>query len=229
MEDGRPRPSNHDNAQVGNRRSGLPKCRKRAIVTYLIPRKNTIIALLEGRQMKFLTTDEVRMWCEVHKLGITPHRFLDYDETNSFCLSIVLEGKPHQVIALADYLVPTWKDVPFHGALLWVRERGIWGDFAENTGAMIFEQMRLARGEKRTLRESPGYLFEATELIEMHSYFVVPLLFGWDAFLIPEGSDYFLFVSHHGVVQMVCRTQPTYDQLRRRLHAWNPKEDKTYP
>jgi hypothetical protein len=173
--------------------------------------------------MRFLTTEEAKVWCEAHGLQVTANRHLKYDIANQHSFSIGLEDKPSRVIALADYLVPTWKDVSFSGALLWIRERGIWGDYSENTGAMIVRQMRLGRGETGPLDLKPGYLFGAEELIELHAYFLIPLLFGWDAYLIPDGAEYFLSVSHDGVVEAVGRTPQAIEQLRQRVLCWGPQ------
>src|SRR2546429_287677 len=121
--------------------------------------------------MKALTIEEIQKWCNARGLTVTSNRFVYYDIENPYCFSIGLEDKPSRVIALADYLVPTWKDVSFGGALLWIRERGIWGDYSENTGAMMAQQMRLGKGETETLENRPGELFAPTELFEMHAHF----------------------------------------------------------
>jgi hypothetical protein len=175
--------------------------------------------------MRFLTTEEVRLWCGAHGLRVTPNRFLDYDAENIYCFSVGLEDKPSRVIGLANYLVPTWGEIAFEGGLLWIRER-VWGEYSEKIGTLIIEQMRLGKGETEPLETRPGHAFGSEELFEMHSYFAVPLLFGWDAFLIPEGKDYFLFVSHDGVVGVVSRTQETHDELYKRVGHWRPKEEE---
>lgn len=177
-------------------------------------------------KLKFFTTEETKSWCETHGLKVTDNRFLHYE--NQHCITIVLKEEPSRVIALADYLVPTWEDVPFEGALLWIRQRGVWGDHSEKTGAMIVQLMRLAKGEVESLEVRPGHLFGPEELFEMHSHFVIPMLFGWDAFLVPENPDYFVFVSHDGVVEVVSRTAEKAEELRVRLRSWNPREDKTW-
>jgi hypothetical protein len=178
--------------------------------------------------VKFFTTDESKSWCQARGLIVTTDRYLQYDPESPHCFTIGLEEKPSRVIALADYLVPTWEDIPFEGALLWIRERGIWGDYSENTGAMIVQQMRIANGENGPLESRPGHLFGPEELLEMHSYFVIPMLFGWDAFVIPEGGNYFIFVSHEGIAEVVCRKAENAEELRRRVRDWNPKEDRSW-
>jgi hypothetical protein len=180
--------------------------------------------------MKLFTNEEVRVWCEDRGLKINGSRFLNYGSEKLHCLSISLEEKSSRVIALADYLVPTWPDVPFAGALFWIRERGVWGDFSENAGAMMLQQMLMAKGETKPLAEFPGQLFAADELVEFHSYFLLPLLFGWDAFVVPERKDYFIFVSHDGIVEVVSRNAEILEELRQRVIDWNPKpDDHWYP
>jgi hypothetical protein len=180
--------------------------------------------------MEFFTEGEVRGWCASRGLEINGSRFLKYDSEKLHCFSISLEEKAMRVIVLADYLVPTWPDVPFTGALLWIRERGIGLDFSENASAMMFQQMRLAKGESKPLEEIPGQLFAANELVEFHSYFILSLLFGWDAFVVPEGNDYFIFVSHDGIVEVVSRSTQTLEELQQRVSDWNPKpDDSWYP
>jgi hypothetical protein len=180
--------------------------------------------------MEFLTGEQVRVWFAARGLEINSSRYLNYDSEKLHCFSVSLEEKASRVIALADYLVPTWPDVPFAGALFWIRERGVWGDFSENASAMMLQQMRLAKGESKPLGEFPGQLFAADELVEFHSYFLLPLLFGWDAFVVPEGKDYFLFVSHDGIVEVVSRKAETLEELLQRVSDWNPKpDDRWYP
>lgn len=178
--------------------------------------------------MKFFTTEEAKSWCEARGLTVTVDRYLRYGAESSSCFTLGLEEKPSSLIGLADHLIPTWEDVPFEGALLWIRERRIWGDHSEKTGDVIIEQMRLAAGEKAPLEERPGHLFGGDEVYETHAYFLVPVLFGWDAFLIPESGDYFAFISHDGVAEVVGRTAEKAEEVRQRVRDWNPKEDKTW-
>jgi len=62
----------------------------------------------------------------------------------------------------------------------------------------------------------------------MHSYLVIPMLFGWDAFLVPERWDYFVFVSHDGVAEVVSRVAEKAQELRERVRDWNPQDDTSW-
>ncbi|MGB5105340.1 MAG: hypothetical protein WBP29_03800 [Candidatus Zixiibacteriota bacterium] len=175
--------------------------------------------------MKCLTNEEARSWCQTSGLSVSSNLSLYYTPDCPYCLSIRLNDKPSRIIGLADYLIPTWEEVPFTGALLWITQWGIWDDHTEKTGAIIIEKMRLAARESQSIHQRPGHLFEPEELIEMHSYFVLPLLWGWDAFLVPNEKDYFVFVCHDEVAEVVCRTQETCERLRERLASWKPELD----
>ena len=179
--------------------------------------------------MKFLSVEEIRKWCITRGLRIGSRDFLYYDGRTEHCFSVGLEEKPSAVIALANYLVPTWEDGPvFEGALLWIRERGVWSDYSEHVGEMIVRQMSLGKGGVEPLEARPGFYFGPQELFEMHSYLLIPMLVGWDAFLVPESEEYFLFVSHDGVVGVISRTQQKSEQLHKRVLDWNPREDRAW-
>lgn len=178
--------------------------------------------------MKFLTTEQARAWCQDCGLRVTADHYLSYETGASYCFTLGLGDKPSRLITLADYLIPTWKELSFEGALLWIRARGIWDDFSENTGAMILQQMRLGSGRTEPIEMTPAHLFEPDEIFKMHSYFMIPLLFGWDAFLIPRGRDYFIFVSHDGVAEVVSRSTETLQQVRTRVTKWNPYDDNQW-
>jgi len=176
--------------------------------------------------VKFLTTEEAKGWCQARGLKVTADRYLHYEPDSPHCFTIGLEDKPSSLIGLVDRLLPTWEDVPFEGALLWIRQRGIWGDHSEGTGEAMIGQMRRSKGEQRSLGELPGHLFARDEAFEAHSYVLIPMLFGWDAFVVPESGDYFIFISHDGVAEVMARTADKVEELRQRVEDWKPQEDK---
>jgi len=173
--------------------------------------------------MKALTNQEATIWCKSHDIKVTSQRFLQYGQLDRRCFEVVLDEKPSRIIALANYLLPTWDEAPFEGALLWFREWGIGDAYAEKTGLRIVEEMRLRLGEERPLAVAPAMLFEPEELALAHSFFVLPLLFGWDAFLVPQGKNYFVFVSHDEVACVVAQTQEVYKEVFHQVSDWKPQ------
>lgn len=172
--------------------------------------------------MRFLTDNEAKNWCETRGLDFDDHLRIFYPLGGSHAFSIGIEEKATDTVLLSDYLVPSWEDVPFEGALLWIRDYGIWGENSENTGLAMIRQMRSGNGERGSLKEKPAHLFASSEVYEAHSYLLLPVLFGWDALLVPETGDYFVSISHHGFAQVVCRNAGVCEALRNRLKDWSP-------
>jgi hypothetical protein len=179
--------------------------------------------------MRFLTNDEAKSWCQTRGLDLDDRSRVFYSTVGSRAFSIGIEEKPTDTVLLSDYLVPSWEDVPFEGALFWIRDYGIWGENSEQTGLAMIRQMRSGNGEQAALKEKPAHLFAPNEVYEAHSYLLLPVLFGWDALLVPETGDYFVSISHHGVAQVVCRNAATYEELRNRLKDWSPTEGEKNP
>lgn len=176
--------------------------------------------------MKLLTQDELEKWLAVNGLTINGDKYLRYREDESHSVTLSLEDKPSRIIALADHLVPTWPDEPFDGALFWIRERGAWDDFSKDVGEVLLRKMRTEHGVSASLEEKPGWLFSSDEIKEMHACLLLPMLFGWDAFLALANKDYFLFVSHDGVVEVVGRTDSALEAVQSRVASWKPKSDR---
>jgi hypothetical protein len=192
---------------------------------------------LRSYQMEFLSKSEIDTWCQSREIVLSNRGFLRYEKGGTKGFTIVLNEKPADVINLGIRLIPDLDELsmlpgpsatPFSGALMWVRERGIWGKTEENTGEMMISQLRLARGETAPLSKRPGHLFGHNEFYETQSFFMIPLLFGWDAFVVPENGDYFVFVSHDDVIAVVSRTTDINDHFMKRLEDWNPRDDGWY-
>ncbi len=178
--------------------------------------------------METLTDAQARECCRNERINVTMKRFLAYETAERLSFSVPLVEKPSRIIALANYLVPAWDAASFKGALLWMREWEIGDDDSERTKLMIIDQMRRGAGVKTSLRETPAALFDSNELPRMYSHFVLPLLFGWDAFLVPAGQNYFVFVSHDEVAYVVARDRETYNTVFQRVHDWDPEEKQEW-
>jgi hypothetical protein len=90
----------------------------------------------------------------------------------------------------------------------------------------MIEQMRAARGEHKPLIERPGQLFDSSEAIALQSFFILPVLFSWDAYLAPESGEYFIFNSHDEFVYVVSATQRTHERLIQDMRTWDPKQSE---
>jgi len=128
-----------------------------------------------------------------------------------------------QALALSYAILSREDDSEFQGSLLWMTDWGFWSEELEQLGINIWKALRAYYGEKRELNETPGHLFHSKEFQEQHCLFSLPLIFQWDAYLIPEPGDYMLVLSHHGVISLVANTPKRLERLERYWSSWNPK------
>ena len=88
--------------------------------------------------------------------------------------------------------------------------------------------MREALGEMRPLIEAPGHVFSPNEFADARAFWTLPIIFGWDAILFPEQSDYFVFSSHDEVICFVSRTNEAHSRLLEEFKDWGPEDDGWY-
>lgn len=174
--------------------------------------------------MKALTKEQVESWCKTRSVAVTSDNYLYFPESRR-CIAIELPEKPYELVALANALLPYSAAVPFQGALLWVRQWGVWNELVERAGFRVLEMMRRLQGDTRPPEEAPGYLFDAHELVDLQVCLIQPLLIGWDAFMVPESGDYVVATSHDETTSVLARTPQIYESMLAELQPWNPRED----
>ena len=177
--------------------------------------------------MKSISLIEAQKRLESIGLYLTENRFLYYTRDVSHCFEIEIDVnlKSSEVIPLVDYLLPTWEDFSFSGGLFIVRKRGIWGDYSEKVAERLYKKITRTSTDSLLFADSECQLLDSNEVYDMHTLFLIPLLFGWDAFVVPLEKDYFVFVCHDGLVSIVCKTEIEKQQVARRISDWSPELD----
>ncbi|HXZ12793.1 MAG TPA: hypothetical protein VEG64_10395 [Candidatus Sulfotelmatobacter sp.] len=178
--------------------------------------------------MKALMKDEARAWCQSRSVKAAGDGYLYFDTPERHCIAIELPEKPYQLVELANTLLPYGESVPFQGALLWIREWGVWNELVERVGYRVLELTRRLHGQAVSMEQAPGYLFDAEELVDLEVCLVQPLLIGWDAFMVPQSGDYLVATSHDETTCVLSRTLQIHEKMRAELQAWNPREDKEW-
>jgi hypothetical protein len=57
----------------------------------------------------------------------------------------------------------------------------VWNEVHEKSGMFMLKQLRKAHGEFAPLSEKPGQQFDRSERVAFQSFFILPMLFRWDA------------------------------------------------
>jgi hypothetical protein len=174
--------------------------------------------------MKAFTRSQAFSWYMQRAVQVSDDGFLYFGENRS-CITLELPKKPYELVALANSLLPYTESTPFNGALLWLRQWGVWSELVERAGFRVLEAVRNLHGERSSASDAPGYLFDREdELVDLQVSFIQPLLIGWDAFLVPNRGDYIVATSHDETISVLTRTPETHKRLLTELQAWGGSE-----
>jgi hypothetical protein len=178
--------------------------------------------------MRTINRVEFPEWCRERSLELVDREWPNYREVGRHTFLVKLPDTPYRAVALARLCFPRSYEAPFHGAMIWFRDWGIWSDVDEATGMFTLQRLRGAHGETRPLIEAPGHIFTGGEFADARAFWTLPMIFGWDAILFPEQNDYFVLNSHDEVVSFVSRSKETHSQLIEEFKDWNPEESDWY-
>jgi len=179
--------------------------------------------------MRVMTFEQAREWCVARGIVADSPELvtLKFNNGSTKCLEFQLPAEATRAMALAYTLLMTMilddHESKFQGALLWIRQWGIWSETTERVGLKIVEMMRLAIGESRSLQDTSAHLFDKHELVEAHAFIMQPLFFQWDAFFVPSSGKYFATIDHDGELYVASQDQLTNQALLHRFQDWHPK------
>ena len=113
----------------------------------------------------------------------------------------------------------------FYGATLWITLSTIGSPQLEKSGWKLVERMRQGFGENRSLQTASGHSFRSDELVDLSAFLVPCFVYGWDAYVVFNGSnDFFVHISHDEYWGVVSRTKEKHDELFSQLKGMEPKE-----
>jgi hypothetical protein len=151
---------------------------------------------------------------------------LCYSDAEANCIELKFPDSPGTAAyfsAQASRLGLLGSEVRFQGALLWITYSEV-GSLAP-IGWKLIEKMRQGFGENRPLQTARAHFFRSDELLDLQAFLLPCFVFGWDAYLVPFGSnEFFVHVSHDEYWGAVSRTRKAYDMLFAELAELNPRE-----
>lgn len=151
---------------------------------------------------------------------------LYYDSHEAKCMQLRFPdwpGKAAYFSSRASRLGTHGNEAQFRGSLLWITFSEL-GSLAP-IGWKQVEMMRHGFGENRSLQTARAHFFRSDELLDLDAFLVPCFVFGWDAYVIPFGSnDFFVHVSHDEYWGVISKTQKAHDMLFAELKDLNPVE-----
>jgi hypothetical protein len=179
--------------------------------------------MLRDKSVKILTAAEVAesfSWSA--KLGSEyagcDGKGLFFTDSEANCIDLEYPPKLERLPFFARFLATVgYEPSDFGGGLLWFTDWGVWSSSEEAVGYRIVEAMHRAVGQQKSFETAPGHLFRRDELPEAIGMLLQPMVFGWDAYYLPQWSygtpQFFLYVSHDSFVTVVTRTKEFYDRV----------------
>lgn len=174
--------------------------------------------------MKALQIDELRRWCDESHSGIrvdaTGH--LRYATPNPLGIRLNVPPEARQTVALAYSLLAVEEDMSFSGALMYFVDWGYSPPEIENCAVKILEQMRRAYGVTASIENAPAQLFRSDEILDVHAFLAIPLLFGWDAYFMPHGTRYFGYLRENASIYLITDDEQVSQKLQASLQGYRP-------
>lgn len=102
------------------------------------------------------------------------------------------------------------------GAVLY-QDYDVW-DHQNNVQAWtMIERIRAGFGELRPFSQATVNVFRDNDLAILPAFLLAPLIYGWNAYYIPQDRGSFAFVSHDGYWTIATETEEVYAGLQKKL------------
>jgi len=177
--------------------------------------------------MKTLSINQAQTWCAERGLGLDGFGNPYFQRGGMRGLELKIPEKPSAfvplILALLDATVDE-TDLP-SGAehLMWLRDWSIWGNLSTSVGLELFNHLRFGYGLIDTADETPAILFAESEISSLISFSLVPLVFGWDCYILPASAKHFAFISHDEWIGVSSVDEATETKMLSRLSHWGPR------
>jgi len=182
--------------------------------------------------VRALSEQEVLEWCTARGIEVTSSgRFLLANQGHR-TMALAVPTEPARRVALACALLlldsESGDDSEFQGSLFCVTDSDIWSPTLDKVGQLILHSLGPIRAGTEA---ADSYLMSSDELITAQALVSIPLLFEWDAYLLPVSANFLIFISHDGPVEISTKSQQQFEEIYARLETreWDVRERLTRP
>jgi hypothetical protein len=131
------------------------------------------------------------------------------------------------VLLLADATVDDLERMSGSDHLMWFHEWSMWGDLRTSIGIGLVDHLRLGHAQDAATDQEPAMLFSGSEIGALISFALVPLVFGWDFYLVPASAEYFVFGSHDEWIGFSGKDEAIEATLARRIQDWGGSPERS--
>lgn len=173
--------------------------------------------------MTFLETIDCEKWCKDRGIDVFGSQLLSFTPPDQFYgIKVKIPSYVRDRLSIAYTLLAPIEEENGE-SLLWFRRWNIWSESSEHYAMKIWQALRTVNGEKRMFQETPGHVFSKANFIDLQAFFSIPILFRWDAYLVPSHGEHFVFLSHDEVIYVISKTFQIHEKLLEYLKYWSPE------
>jgi hypothetical protein len=103
--------------------------------------------------------------------------------------------------------------VEWGGGTLIFTDWGIWSESANVAGYQMVERIRSSFGELRPFEVATVNLFRRDEHPLLTSFILAALIYGWDAYYVPNYGGCFVHISHDEYCLIVTKTTEDFEKI----------------
>jgi hypothetical protein len=177
--------------------------------------------------MKTLSINQTQAWCIEHGLRLDDSGNPHFPGEGVRRLELQVPTKPGAfaplILALLDATVDGMDQPSGAEHLLWFRDWSMWSDLWTSVGVELSNHLRLGFGLSESMDDAPAILFAESEIGSLISFSLIPLVFGWDCYVIPASGKHFAFISHDEWIGVSSTDEATEAEILSRIGKWGPK------
>ena len=143
-----------------------------------------------------------------------------YETSEAKCTDIPFPNSAGKFSYLASslFLQSSMDQAEWGGGTLVYDDWGVWGLPGNLAGYQMVERIRSTFGEQRPFHQAPVHIFRQDERYLLTNFILAALIYGWDAYYIPNYEGWFAHISHDEYCVIVTkRTQDFADLIQPQL------------
>jgi hypothetical protein len=143
-----------------------------------------------------------------------------YDHVEAKCTGFEMPDSPSGFAYLAG-LLPTlmtgFESGAWRGGAVWYQDFDVWNHQNNVEGWTMIERIRAGYGELRPFELATVNIFRDSDISILPAFLLAPLIYGWDAYYIPQDRGCFAKISHDGYWAISTETDADFAQLQQKL------------
>lgn len=182
--------------------------------------------------MQALSLSQVTVWCAARGVQMSTAGYPHYGGVDFRCIEIRIPKEAGKLLAFGYSLlmtgVPEDEEKNFQGGVLWIKDSDLLSETFDRVGHQLLNALRSTALYEVKAVHTPALSFAAGEIVEAQASIIIPMVFQWDAVMVPASGDHVVFISHDEVIQITTRTAALFEDIFARLEEgnWNLKERK---